>query len=333
VEDAIFGQNSGPDNILRGFLQLEGSSRWYFNSLKFTVNIYTNIYVVYNATKPFLGIHAGWEKIVSFRAANPAFYITWPDDWRPSLYEVYPLLNSSQNLRTPAKYQTTEGLVVSSSPGPDGDWTFGWNRVAPPQAPFEPPSTPETLTCPPPRPSDIFYCVDGHWQTNSSVETPTIEIPNIPGQMIVVQGNLTVTETVVFNGIDTTLSVNGCVILNGTVQIVITESELEALSTRAGYRQLIQQYGCNGATDLSLVPVTLQKPQSCKDVDVSNTGSRNPLTVLFNVSESRCRKKTPIAAIVVPSVIGALLIFSGIAALAYVLHQRAQEKASQARLR
>jgi hypothetical protein len=207
-------------------------------------------------------------------------------------------------------------------------WSFG--PLPTPSQPIEPttpitPITPITPTeptqsCPQPQPGPTFKCIDGNWVSDVSVEQPVIVLPG-SGQ-IIVNGNLTVNQSITFNGPGSTVIVNGCAFITGPITIILTESDLDRLG--GAIHELLNQSGCANATDLSGAEVIVLTPSgSCRTVTLTNVGSSSSLSVLFDISTKGCSKKKNLVVIIVPVVVGVVIIAGLIASLLYWQHYNA----------
>jgi hypothetical protein len=205
----------------------------------------------------------------------------------------------------------------------------------PPPTPIEPPTfvctTPSAspdppvrapASCPQPSPGPLFQCVGGIWKSTGSVTQPDLVIP---GVIVVVEGNLTVTDGVTFNGIDSQLLVNGCIFLgDNQVTVELTKEELELLAKEGKLPKTLitslVENNCIGSSDLSQTTVNVKKgtgSKGCRKVKAKNSGSsKSTLQVVFEIDNSTCNM-----IIIIPSVIGAVIVL-GVAALGIGLYLR-----------
>jgi hypothetical protein len=199
-------------------------------------------------------------------------------------------------------------------------------QLPPPPPPSNPPvSPPAARPCPPPSPGAGFECNDGVWKATETVTQPNLEVPG--GSVVVVEGNLTVTDGVVFNGIDSQVVVNGCIFLiNNQVQIELTKEEIEQLTKEGKISKTLlaslAENDCLGASDLTNTKVFATKgagSKGCRKLRASNEGStRSSLQVVFQIDNTNCN-----LAIILPSVIGGLLLITAaIAVVGFKLHKR-----------
>jgi hypothetical protein len=215
----------------------------------------------------------------------------------------------------------------SSSPPPDPPVCVTPSRVRSPEfvapsstSPTSPPSSspsgPSALSCPVPAPQGNFVCNPntGAWESQTSVEQPEIQIPG--GATVVVGGNLTVTTTITFNGLDSQLIVNGCIFIDGSEVVVqMTQEDLELLIKQGKIDlTLITSTGgntCDGSTDLATVKVVAQKPKGgCRKVKTKNESTRDSLNVLMKIDNTNCN-----IAIIIPCVVGGIIILAAIATI------------------
>ena len=74
---------------------------------------------------------------------------------------------------------------------------------------------------------------------------------------------------------------------------------------------------CDESSDLSLVSIVVKSPDKCVKVEASNSGSKQTLSATFTVTQSKC-SKSHLVAIIVPSVVGAIVILSVIAVIVFL---------------
>jgi hypothetical protein len=301
IRKSILGVGVGAP-LLRG-LASSPSVSWTLSSIEYSVDIVINTSIQYQVTSPNLGIHRAPSTNVSISFSSPQIRVYWDSSEPLIANHLYPLIDFSTNTSSTAS--STNNQVVLIHNGVTSTPLF-WSLGALPTGPTQP--------CPQPQPGPTFECIDGHWQSDVTVVQPVIILPG-SGQ-IIVNGNLTVNQSVTFNGPDSTVVVNGCAFITGPISIVLTESDLERLG--GSTRELMSQSGCINATDLSASGVTVLTPSgSCRTVTLRNVGSPSSLAVLFDVSTKGCSKKTNVVAIVVPVVVGVIIIAGLIASLIY----------------
>jgi hypothetical protein len=278
---------------------------WILSSIEYSVDIVTNTSIQYQVTSPNLGIHRAASTNVSVSFASPQIRVYWNSSDLRIPNHPYPLIDVSTNTSSTASSTNDEIVLIhSGSMSTPLFWSFG----ALPTGPTSP-----TQPCPQPQPGPTFECINGHWQSDVTVVQPVIILPG-SGQ-IIVNGNLTVNQSIIFSGPESTVVVNGCAFITSPITIVLTEGDLDRVG---GSRELISQSGCINATDLSASSVSVLTPSgSCRTVTLRNVGSPNSLTVLFDVSTKGCSKKTNVVAIIVPVVVGVIVIAGLIASLIY----------------
>jgi hypothetical protein len=174
-----------------------------------------------------------------------------------------------------------------------------------------PSASPTPVGCSLPAPQGNFICNNGVWESVGSVEEETLTVPG--DSQIIVSGNLTVNNGITFNGINSQIVVNGCITIGGnTVIVQLTQSDLEQLSKQGkSEKTLLKSIGsCDGGSDLAAVAVSTQLPpkKGCKKVKTLNRSSHDSLNVLFQIDNTTCNM-----IIIIPSVIGGVLILTGIA--------------------
>lgn len=211
----------------------------------------------------------------------------------------YCSLIDSPALRCPHLYPSICNLVAPTSSGPSS-------------GPSSSSSTPSASSCPPPAPSADFYCIDGHWASNTSVSTPTLLIP--PGSgTVIVNGNVT-SNSVIIQDIYSIVVIYGCFNNLSTITVRMTPDMLRKLATNPAPTPLLYYNGTNSnCSDLSQVQVLPEViGSSCRTVKVDKVTSSGMLSAVFSVSSSRCN----LWWIILVSVLGGVII---IAALALVI--------------
>jgi hypothetical protein len=179
--------------------------------------------------------------------------------------------------------------------------------------------------------------VNGEWIADSPVEAPVVVIPGGTGT-VVIQGDLNVTTSITFSGLGSELFVNGCITIEGTVELELTEQEIQQLLQGAPggtTKKLISKVGddpCTNATDLATVPLSIKSPDTCNKLKTENKSTQASLSVLFNVDSSSCKKSSKLVAIVVPSVIGAIVVIAAAAVVTALVLKNKSEKASKIRI-
>jgi hypothetical protein len=307
---------------------------WTFGQIELpdTVGIWMNggrfVYLV--GPDPTSGItHSGLVKL------PPNFSVIWKGENAgiPQQNTLYPIFESTTYSALPQLFDTLESerltkLELTNATGKTG---IGF-RVLETSIPLFPPLSEQTplsptfIGCPLPSPGPDFTCSqDGTWIAPSSVTTPSITIPG--GSTVSIDGNLTVSTDIVFSGVDSQLHVNGCVVINGVVTVVLTKEDLDRLVKEGrSSRTLVQSLngnGCIDSTDLSGVAVSAKTPKSCRRVKSSNTGDRSSLSVLFSIDSTRCN-----IIIIVPSVIGGIIVLAAIVIIAVLVIKKPWAKMS-----
>jgi hypothetical protein len=290
------------------------------------ITVDTGTTLWYRATSTGLGIHNSTDSV--YFSPPLTTRVIWAY-FRAMIPGVrYPLI---RNAIIPNETLTVVGYETEFVPASSTLLFFG-NLIPVEPSTVSSPSIPTTEEapepgCPPPRPSGDFYCIDGHWQSNTPVNDPTIVVPPNAGP-VTINGNLTVTDTLVFNGPGSTLVVSGCASITETIRIELTEQELESLLKAQGGTQELVRQGLNCSNDLSALTVSVQGDFGCKRVKVTNIGSRSSLTATFSVEEDGCSKKSKILiAIVVPcTIVGVLLIAALIGYLVWRSKQAVKSK-------
>jgi hypothetical protein len=134
--------------------------------------------------------------------------------------------------------------------------------------------------------------------------------------LVIVLGNLTVSQGLTFDGLSSQIVVNGCVILgDNQVTIELTEEELQQLARQGLTKTLLTATAseCEGSTDFTGTKITVNsnsKAQKCKKVKALNSGSTSSsLVVAFSLDSSSCNTKW----IILGSVLGGAIVLAVIA--------------------
>lgn len=180
---------------------------------------------------------------------------------------------------------------------------------AEPQAAPEPSPTPQLSPTPvsaPPTtpPSDCnglppapeFLCVGGVWVAPGPVRSPTITVPsNTP---IIAQGNVS-SPSVVFEGTNASITVQGCIDGLQEISIVLTLEDLQRIEASKDHRlnqSLVILSGDSACSNLTSAALNLQgvTRNGCRRASVqSQTSSNGGLVVIFAMSPtSACKSKT-----------------------------------------
>lgn len=147
--------------------------------------------------------------------------------------------------------------------------------------------------CPMPGPGESFVCVDGVWTSFTDVNT-TIIIATGP---VTVFGNVNVSESIVINGFQSSLIVNGCLILNGSIIIELSDDDLDKISKKTGaftyeyYQLLLSSQNCP-FTNSSQLDVQVRKTgkNQCAKVsmDAQTDSEHKLLAGIFRVNRTSC---------------------------------------------
>jgi hypothetical protein len=177
-----------------------------------------------------------------------------------------------------------------------------------------------TSTCPGTPPGPTFECKNGIWVSEGSVTLPSGSTsPTFTGP-IQVNGNLTAdssTTIVLAEGLGTLINVSGCATISGTIQITISEDDLESLSKDKGGRTIsLLQASCGSAVDarldLKLSGKSCKKVNGKPVVTFSSDGSSSyTLSGVLSVSRGSCDRWW----IILVSVVGGVLLLVIIIAL------------------
>lgn len=148
----------------------------------------------------------------------------------------------------------------------------------------------ECTPCPPnTRPTGgNFECLNGMWTATTTV-APTLTIPSGAGT-VVISGDLP-SESIVIQGLGTTVQVSGCASNLTSITVQLSPQQVETLGTSSQSAQTLLTTGssdCN--TTLEQIEVNTNAKSGCKKVKVqkvlSNGGST--LSALFTLDKSGC---------------------------------------------
>ena len=141
------------------------------------------------------------------------------------------------------------------------------------------------------RPSPDFVCIGGAWTFPSSYERPVLSVPS-GAAVTVITGNLT-SDTILFDGFGSTLSVTGCINNLSAITIQLSLKDLEKIG-KSNYLQTLLSYGnsSNGCSVPRLVDIKIGlKDSSCKKVQVQSTrANASTFAAVFSVDNSRCNR-------------------------------------------
>jgi hypothetical protein len=174
---------------------------------------------------------------------------------------------------------------------------------------------------------DTWTCQDGHWTSDGPITVPgSLTVP--ADSQLVVVGDLTVPENLVFTGLHGTVTVQGgCTIINGVVQIDITSKDLEEISKDPASMRAMTLLSQNSTcTSLASVGVSANKiEKTCRKVKSAsskdqNDGGKTSLVVVLQVDSSSCNTKR----IVLGCVLGGVLIIVIIAILLVTFNSKAK---------
>lgn len=200
-------------------------------------------------------------------------------------------------------------------------------------APLEPQPSPIAAvgtTCPAPRPSVEFICVNGTWFSPTPVFSPSIIVP--PSAAVLINGSL-FSNTITFLGFNSVVVVRGCVDGLKQIQIQLTQADVEKLekSGSKGFSHtLIESSATDGSTScpsLDGIQVSLSKQKfGCKRVVAirDSTSTKTNLSVVFRLDKSKCN----LWWIILVSVICALTIIGVITSVLAYRAWRAKKMSS-----
>ena len=162
-------------------------------------------------------------------------------------------------------------------------------------------------------PGPGFYCLNGIWTADASVDTPVLVIP--PGASeTIVNANIS-SPTIVFSGIGNTLIINqGCTTNLTSITIELTQEELKKLGKSNSNLTLIVYAGTdrNCSNSGNVTVKTTLKNDGCRKVKATKINQNSStLNAVFTLDNSRCN----LWWIILVSVIAGILVLGIIAVL------------------
>jgi hypothetical protein len=164
----------------------------------------------------------------------------------------------------------------------------------------------------------------------------TLPVLIAPG-VVLIEGNLTVTQTITFNGLGAEIAVNGCVFLGSNeVEVELTKEELEELAKEGKLSKTILfsliENDCVGATDLSTTKIRPMRgagSKGCRKLRAENQGStKSSLQIIFQVNSTNCSLM-----IILPCVFGGIIILAAVAIIIGLHAKKKQMAAGSASLK
>ena len=148
-------------------------------------------------------------------------------------------------------------------------------------------ATPIDISCPnATKPSPQFVCRSGIWVSNTPITTPVLTIPSGASETIVV-GDLESTS-VVFAGLGSTLTIEGCALNLTSITLTLTPDDLK------GSKQIVQQliiFASSNCSNDNLIDVVVDSRVSgstCRKVKSSKSVSNGSLSGIFTIDSSSC---------------------------------------------
>lgn len=146
-----------------------------------------------------------------------------------------------------------------------------------------------TTPCIGTQPSQNFFCIGGAWTSNTSIVAPIIIVNTTTP--IIIDGNLTITTTLQFNGINGSLEVSECILNVSQIVVNLTQTDLQNLQNGGVLSQvLLHQNGSTCNNSVASVPVSVSIPSdACVKVNHDTSSSSSfSLIVLWSVQSTRC---------------------------------------------
>jgi hypothetical protein len=288
------------NSLTSSWLIAKPGADWRFGSFYVTgvsLDLSASQTFVYQVTLPSDGISTNLQVLLP-----PRILIEWNLELlgNPDPQTFYPIFKSATAMSTPSIPSPLPNYDISiSNTEVEGRFILAF-QLTPHPVPVS------DSNCPQPIPAG-FTCVNGQLVSIGNVEEPTVTIPPNSGT-VQVNGNLT-SETVVFDGIGSTLNISGCATIPGGIVIELKGNEQNL--PNGPIVLVIQNGDCSGS--LLDVPVRIEQTKSCKKTKVSqdSTATKSSLAVLFNVDSRSCNTRW----IILGSVLGGLAAITAIVAV------------------
>jgi hypothetical protein len=196
--------------------------------------------------------------------------------------------------------------------------------------PADPTSSPDPTSCPLPAPSpmSLFTCdpTQLRWIStflNSNTDDVVIFSP------VTIGGNLTV-NTLTFSTLSSSvdLSGSGCLVINGSITVELTQQEFEQLQQSQNPKSLlIQSDGtvCD-LSGLSGVPIHViaSTPSKCDKISATGETSSRTLSAAFLIEKTKGCAKSNTWWIILASVLGAIALIVIVLALIFIFNPTAK---------
>lgn len=179
---------------------------------------------------------------------------------------------------------TAPPTVPPTAPPTEEETPMG---VTPPVSQVPAPMAPRCSPANPPSPD--FYCLNGSWVSNTSVTAPIFTVPP-RSSTTVINGNLT-TSQVVFEGLDSTIVVQGCISNLTSITLQLTPEELERIGKSGKTQSFLRYNSTDAACKEALESVELNtqvKGSSCRKVSASKIESDGAFSGILRVDSSQC---------------------------------------------
>ena len=138
------------------------------------------------------------------------------------------------------------------------------------------------------KPGDQFYCVNGVWTSNTTVTTPVLTIPSGASQTIV-SGDVE-SSSIVFAGLGSTLTINGCASNLTSVSLTLTSDDLKGNSKIVQQLIVLASSDCTDDVLSTVTLVTQVSGSTCRKVKASKSVSNGQLSGIFTIDSSPCNR-------------------------------------------
>lgn len=246
---------------------------------------------------------------VDFCAVNPLPYYVLPPT--KCSIDYTSLCSHTSNAQCLSTYYNMGCISVATCPPSSAP------VPTPTLAPTNAPVAPVALACALPAPTaGNFSCVNGKWVTLASITATALTLPSSAG-VITIGGNLA-TGTVNFNGIATSLVIEGCVKYLPNVVVSIDAETLANLHKSGNTKtvtlaSISPNSTCANSTVFDGVALSLSTASSasssCRTVSVSKQRTSSAsLVAVFTLDNSKCNRWWVILVSVICSVVFVVII-------------------------
>ena len=181
------------------------------------------------------------------------------------------------------------------------------------------------------KPSEEFVCENSVWVSNGPITTPSFSIP-LGAANVVINGDVESSD-IAFNGLGTTLTINGCANNLSTIGLSVNPNQLKGVGKKIT-QQLVSITNANCAINPldSVVLESRVSGSSCRSMKSTKSVSSGTLSGILSIDASRCNTwwiilASVIAGVVVIGVIIVILLVVLVPKVRYALipHSRIRD--------